>query len=398
MSLSKIKASKGFTLIELLVVIAIIAILAAILFPVFARAREKARQTTCTSNQRQISASILMWSQDHEEMFPGATVWQDIEIDPGALICPTLGKKVTNGYGYNYSLGIKEIGEVSDTASMLLTGDSADVNNYIYVGPDVDYRHSGQAIVSYTDGHVGSSKYVPIMLQPQVDPLAGLSPRTLTTTSPGTPNSWWGTTADDNANYKMRIINDATASPANSTTVSNYTYGDTQYNTVMCDLATVKSGTPTTWWAITMDLSMYAGNYDTIVGVRDTAGKDIINVCRTWDHFMTPSSQSTYTHYLNVPQQLGNGFTNFTACTVIGTPSQAKGPNPGPWYKLKMVGIKGKTYYEYVDIKGSFVGSNTSSTATSGATILAPKTFYTFSSIGNGSRTIKATNIRYDYQ
>jgi prepilin-type N-terminal cleavage/methylation domain-containing protein len=66
MSLSKIKTSKGFTLIELLVVIAIIAILAAILFPVFARAREKARQTTCTSNQRQIAASILMWSQDHE--------------------------------------------------------------------------------------------------------------------------------------------------------------------------------------------------------------------------------------------------------------------------------------------------------------------------------------------
>ncbi len=52
----------GFTLIELLVVIAIIAILAAILFPVFARAREKARQTTCTSNQRQIAASIAMYA------------------------------------------------------------------------------------------------------------------------------------------------------------------------------------------------------------------------------------------------------------------------------------------------------------------------------------------------
>ena len=49
---------KGFTLIELLVVIAIIAILAAILFPVFARAREKARQSTCASNQRQISAAM----------------------------------------------------------------------------------------------------------------------------------------------------------------------------------------------------------------------------------------------------------------------------------------------------------------------------------------------------
>ena len=55
---------RGFTLIELLVVIAIIAILAAILFPVFARAREKARQTTCTSNQRQIMASVQMYVQD----------------------------------------------------------------------------------------------------------------------------------------------------------------------------------------------------------------------------------------------------------------------------------------------------------------------------------------------
>ena len=58
---------RGFTLIELLVVIAIIAILAAILFPVFARAREKARQTSCLSNQKQIVLSWLMYSQDYDE-------------------------------------------------------------------------------------------------------------------------------------------------------------------------------------------------------------------------------------------------------------------------------------------------------------------------------------------
>ena len=61
---------KGFTLIELLVVIAIIAILAAILFPVFARAREKARQTSCLSNVKQISLGILMYVQDYDERFP----------------------------------------------------------------------------------------------------------------------------------------------------------------------------------------------------------------------------------------------------------------------------------------------------------------------------------------
>ncbi len=58
---------KGFTLIELLVVIAIIAILAAILFPVFARARERARQTSCLSNLRQLGLAAMMYAQDYDE-------------------------------------------------------------------------------------------------------------------------------------------------------------------------------------------------------------------------------------------------------------------------------------------------------------------------------------------
>ncbi len=59
---------KGFTLIELLVVIAIIAILAAILFPVFARAREKARQTSCLSNLKQLGLATQMYTQDYDEL------------------------------------------------------------------------------------------------------------------------------------------------------------------------------------------------------------------------------------------------------------------------------------------------------------------------------------------
>ena len=59
----------GFTLIELLVVIAIIAILAAILFPVFAQAREKARQTQCLSNSKQIGTAIMMYGQDYDETY-----------------------------------------------------------------------------------------------------------------------------------------------------------------------------------------------------------------------------------------------------------------------------------------------------------------------------------------
>lgn len=134
----------AFTLIELLVVIAIIAILAAILFPVFAQARESARQTTCLSNHKQLTLSALMYSQDYDERWvivggaeePFTTLegvkdsaghpyngWalllQPYIKNRGIFLCPSMppnfegngacakfnGKPITSHYSYNYLLG-----------------------------------------------------------------------------------------------------------------------------------------------------------------------------------------------------------------------------------------------------------------------------------------------------
>jgi prepilin-type N-terminal cleavage/methylation domain-containing protein/prepilin-type processing-associated H-X9-DG protein len=127
-----IKACKGFTLIELLVVIAIIAILAAILFPVFAKAREKAKQATCQSNLKQIGMSIAQYVQDYDDTMPCSSMgvmdpdtgtWYSwlTEIHPyiqdkwkgkdssasKVLICPASKSEIwsTTNYMYNRRLG-----------------------------------------------------------------------------------------------------------------------------------------------------------------------------------------------------------------------------------------------------------------------------------------------------
>jgi prepilin-type N-terminal cleavage/methylation domain-containing protein len=89
------RSTSAFTLIELLVVIAIIAILASILFPVFAQARGKARQASCLSNLRQIGTSLMMYAQDYDETLPGNSFHQGGLGKPLGWMTPVEASDVT---------------------------------------------------------------------------------------------------------------------------------------------------------------------------------------------------------------------------------------------------------------------------------------------------------------
>ncbi len=166
----------GFTLIELLVVIAIIAILAAILFPVFAKAREKARQNTCLNNQRQLVLGILMYVQDHEETLPLAKGWHgeigaNYGITGKSWDCPTsshIGSATNPDYFYvagSFLSGVA-LGDISKPERAPVIVDlkkSANAVPYVNDNGDndpdvavaqVDTRHHDGANFAYLDGHV----------------------------------------------------------------------------------------------------------------------------------------------------------------------------------------------------------------------------------------------------
>ena len=141
------KRTSAFTLIELLVVIAIIAILAAILFPVFSQAREKARQTRCLYNCKQIGLATLMYVQDHDEVMPpgwyqdpntGEQAWymglllpyvKDTEFWSGSGIrgCPSARSPSTWAYAYNDTLNFRSVAAIPRVAETILQGDTGQV-------------------------------------------------------------------------------------------------------------------------------------------------------------------------------------------------------------------------------------------------------------------------------
>jgi prepilin-type N-terminal cleavage/methylation domain-containing protein/prepilin-type processing-associated H-X9-DG protein len=205
----------GFTLIELLIVLAILSLLLALLFPVFARAREKANQVTCASNLRQIGLATMQYLQDNDEtIFPrtyddavGGRVEWSFYITPGpnrtidrsrgmlgsylrnnaVWVCPSanlklLGTSIASPYptyGFNAALTSSRLHPARTTAQVempaetLFAADSARPNiivpgvmeaPYLFAPsreePFVCGRHSGLAEVLWFDGHVNARKPV----------------------------------------------------------------------------------------------------------------------------------------------------------------------------------------------------------------------------------------------
>lgn len=193
----------GFTLIELLVVVAIIAVLAAILFPVFNQAREKARQSSCLSNVRQIGMATLLYVQDYDETFPlyqynnliywcggRDTVLQKLDKTRGIIYpyiksgdiqrCPsyTGGDNLGGtGYGINRRLMFKTgfapnpaiLADLAAPANTILFGD-AGIPNFPVKGqtsetisieppsdwlpsPTIEFRHQQMSCFTWADGH-----------------------------------------------------------------------------------------------------------------------------------------------------------------------------------------------------------------------------------------------------
>jgi prepilin-type N-terminal cleavage/methylation domain-containing protein/prepilin-type processing-associated H-X9-DG protein len=191
---------KGFTLIELLVVIAIIAILASILFPVFSRAREKARQTSCLSNTKQLMLAVIGYTDDYDEVLPtnsmdtgaGVYSWRTMLMpyvkNTQIFMCPsnkittgafhsamdvTAGEK--SGYGMNVNhwgpAGApasptpaygQDLGGCEDSSSVILlfesdgsesVGDEADAHGWVPSAGTWWKRHNDGSNVAFVDGH-----------------------------------------------------------------------------------------------------------------------------------------------------------------------------------------------------------------------------------------------------
>ena len=172
----------GFTLIELLVVIAIIAILAAILFPVFAQARESARQTTCVSNTKQLMFAFTMYASDYDGMSCPCRRMQGAPWEENMLAysrnkqicrCPSdsrpLNNPMTGAFTPSYGINQQVAGQLMDTfaedstrLAAFVEANACMIMNPVQVAvgpggntntPSLAPRHHGRLCLAFADGH-----------------------------------------------------------------------------------------------------------------------------------------------------------------------------------------------------------------------------------------------------
>ena len=143
---TKRECGKGFTLIELLVVIAIVALLAAILFPVFAKAREKARQTACLSNLKQLGLGAMQYLQDYDENYPQMATDSSSNND----LLNTSGF-LGEMYAYTKSTSIYRCPDIAPTAN-----ESANPTS-TYTGNGMIFRPGGLSQAKILDNKYGIS-------------------------------------------------------------------------------------------------------------------------------------------------------------------------------------------------------------------------------------------------
>jgi len=139
-----------------------IPITAAILFPVFAQAREKARQIACLSNLKQQGLAILMYSEDYDGRLPAADRWMDLAgpytKDATAFRCPSVSTSDPSafGYAYNDKLSKAKIEKIGDPQTVALTYDSESTGRNAHdamTSLPPKGRHRGGNNIAYADGH-----------------------------------------------------------------------------------------------------------------------------------------------------------------------------------------------------------------------------------------------------
>jgi prepilin-type N-terminal cleavage/methylation domain-containing protein/prepilin-type processing-associated H-X9-DG protein len=212
MSKSRTFQRRGFTLIELLVVIAIIAILAAILFPVFARAREQARKASCQSNLKQIGLAIAMYVQDYDETYPMAymgyaapnpdwfgnnnsysqywyMIFQPYVKNKQLFVCPTAGQiQGSGGYGWNicgtkytgssdgkgngFGYNAASVQTETPTGDFVKLSEVQESSNTVIVADPPSNGYSNNGNYFYPSSSAGRN-YLPVLHGGQVGPFTG---------------------------------------------------------------------------------------------------------------------------------------------------------------------------------------------------------------------------------